>query len=256
MILSDKAQAALEKVVQQFKNGDLSPIVKIASIQPQGGQMPSDKWSLGNRFMVYIQTGTLDCRGFRQWQNVGRYVKRGSHAAYILAPILIPGSELRTREDRTVLKGFKAVAVFAVHDTEGKSVPKVDYKPRNLPPLSDVAKRLGVRVDYAPLPVGRLGHCAADGSHISLGTHDSIVFFHELAHAAHARLDGKLRNGQDPAQETVAEFTAAVLMHLYGLGDCTGNCRDYIKYYAADPVEAILMALSTVEKVLALLLDA
>ena len=63
-----------------------------------------------------------------------------------------------------------------------------------------------------------------------------------LAHAAHAKLEGKLQGGQDAGQETVAEFTAAVLMHLYGLGDRTGNCWKYIQYYASDPLQAIVKA--------------
>ena len=91
-----------------------------------------------------------------------------------------------------------------------------------------------------------------DGSEITLGTHDPEVFFHELAHAAHARIDG-LRPGQHTDQETIAEFTAAVLMALYGLGDRTGNAWRYIQSYSKDPLTAIQRALSTVEKVLILL---
>ncbi len=254
MKLSDNAQAALDKVVAQFKAGDISPIVEIARIQPQGGGMPSEKWSLSNRVLAYMQSGTLDCRGFRQWESVGRHVKMGTRAAFILAPILVP-MELEDGRQVQVLRGFRSVAVFAVHDTEGQNVPKVDYEPRELPPLADVAKRLGVRVDYIPLPVGKLGSCATDGSHIRLGTHDVETFFHELAHAAHARLEGKLKGGQDTRQETIAEFVGAVLMQLYGLGDRSGNAWNYIKLYSDDPIQAIVRALSTVEKVLALLLD-
>ena len=44
------------------------------------------------------------------------------------------------------------------------------------------------------------------------------------------------------------------MMHLYGLGDRTGNCWQYIQVYAPDPLQAIVKALSTAEKVLALLL--
>ena len=254
MKLSDNAQAALDKVVAQFKSGDLSPIVEIARIQPQGG-MPSEKWSLSNRIMAYIQTGDLDVRGFRQWESVGRHIRPGSKAAFILAPILIPYTDPDSGEERMALKGFKAVAVFGVHDTVGKDLPKVDYAPRELPPLADVARRMGVSIDYMPLPSDRLGSCATDGKRIKLGSQDPLVFFHELAHAAHSRLEGKLRGGQDTNQEVVAEFTAATLMHLYGLGDRTGNCWNYIKHYSEDPTLAIVRALGTIEKVLALLLE-
>ena len=40
-------------------------------------------------------------------------------------------------------------------------------------------------------------------------------------------------------------------MHLYGLGDRTGNCWDYIQSYASDPLVAITKALADIEQVLA-----
>jgi hypothetical protein len=255
MKLSDKAKEALDRVVEQLKKGDLSPIIKIARIQRQGDPIPSERWSLCNRILAYIQTGSLDCRGYRQWQQAGRHVRKGERAAYILAPCLAPVEDEKTGEVVPVLKGFRPIAVFADSQTDGEALPVVDYSPRELPPLADVADRLGIDIAYRPLPPGRLGRCEATGSRIELGTHDPHVYFHELGHAAHARVEGRLRGGQDPRQETVAEFTGLVLMHLYGLGDRTGNSWRYIQSYAADPLLAIVKALSTVEKVLALLLD-
>ena len=121
-------------------------------------------------------------------------------------------------------------------------------------PLVDVAQRLGVEITWQPLPPDRLGGCSVDGSRIRLASHDAAVFFHELAHAAHARLNGgQLKGGQHTGQETVAEFTAAVLMQFYGLQDRSGNAWRYIQGYSKDPLKAIVKALSTVEKVLHLL---
>ncbi len=70
-----------------------------------------------------------------------------------------------------------------------------------------------------------------------------------------ARIDGKLKGGQQIDQETIAEFTTAVLMDFYGLGDHTGNAWKYISQYAGDPLVAITKALGTVEKVLGVLLQ-
>jgi hypothetical protein len=159
-----------------------------------------------------------------------------------------------TGEKGQVLRGFRPVAVFGLDQTEGQDLPEVDYTPCALPPLADVAQRWSIEVEYQPLPENRLGSCKVDGTRIRLGSHAPEVFFHELAHAAHARLDGHLKDGQHVGQETVAEFTAAVLMHLYGLGNRTGNCWRYIQGYAEDPLHAVLKALGTVEKVLTLLL--
>jgi hypothetical protein len=254
MKLGPNAQAALEQVVEQFKTGDLSPIVKIARLQRNGDTVPSDRWSLSNRILAFVQTGSYDCRGYRQWQQVGRYVKRGSKAAFIFAPVLIPQEDPDTGEETPVLTGFKSVPVFAHHQTAGEELPEVSYAPCELPPLSDVAGRLGVEVAYQPLPSDRWGSCSSDGQKITLGCHDPSVFFHELAHSIHARIDGGLKRGQDPQQEAIAEVTAAVLMRLYGLGDRSGDCWRYIKQYAKDPLKAVIKALGKIEEVLAFLL--
>jgi hypothetical protein len=168
---------------------------------------------------------------------------------------MVPIEDEQTGETVQVLRGFRAVAVFAHDQTEGEELPEVDYTPAELPPLAEVAENLGIDVTYAPLPPGKLGQCEVTGSNIQLGSHDPLVFFHEMAHAVHARIEGRLQGGQHSGQETIAEFTATVLMHIYGLGDRTGNCWRYIQGYAEDPIKAIIKALSTVEQVLAFLLE-
>jgi hypothetical protein len=253
MKLSARARAALVNVIAKFKAGDLSPVVEIARIKRQGDPIPGDRWSLSNRILAYIQTGSLDCRGYRQWQQTGRQVKKGAQSAYILGPCLVRVTDKETGEKRHELRGFGAIPVFAYHDTDGEPLPEYDYTPRELPPLAEVAERLGVDLQYVPLPPDRLGDCDVTGEHIRLGSHDPSVFFHELAHAAHAKLNGKLTGGQNVQQETIAEFTAAVLTQLYGLGDRSGNAWRYIKSYAKDPLQAIIKALNTIEQVLVLL---
>ena len=111
---------------------------------------------------------------------------------------------------------------------------------------------LNIPVTYEPLPPDRLGQYTPRKDAIALGTHDPEAFFHELAHAIHYRVNPKVKPGKDKEQkETVAELTATVLMHLYGLGDRTGNCWDYIQSYASDPLVAITKALADIEQVLA-----
>lgn len=252
MQLSPEARTALDQVVRKFQSGDLAPIVDIARLRAKDG-IPSDRWTLSNRVLAYFQTGTLDCRGFRQWQEAGRRVKAGARAAYILAPIMREVIDPDTGEVHTVLMGFRSVSVFPVDVTDGKPVVPTSFAPATLPPLANVARDLGVSIEYLPLALGTYGDCTVRGDRIRLATHDDAVFFHELAHAAHARIDGKLKGGQHSDQETVAEFTSAVLMQMYGLRDHSGNAWRYISRYNADPLVAVVKALSTVEKVIALL---
>src|SRR5690606_25201575 len=85
MQLKKKAQESLERVIERFKSGDLSPIVKVARTK-LSVSAPSNSWSLCNRVLAFAQTDELDCRGYGQWQSVGRFIKKGERAAYIFRP--------------------------------------------------------------------------------------------------------------------------------------------------------------------------
>ncbi len=245
MKLSAKAKEQLNKVVERFKAGDLSPVTKILTINLPS-DAPARQWTFSNRVMAYAQTGGLDCRGFRQWEQAGRKVKKGSRAGFILFPRMVKKTNDKGEEKRQCV-GFGTTAVFSVDQTEGETI--TDYEPAQLPPLIDVAQRLGIDVQYMPL-VDAFGYCTTDNSKLRLASHDESVFFHELAHAAHNTFETKVSGGQDPHRETVAELTACILMQTYGIKDTTGNAWKYIEHYNTDPVRAIMKALGEVEKVL------
>jgi len=122
------------------------------------------------------------------------------------------------------------VPVFRVEDTEGEPLPDCD--PPRPPPLREVAEIWGLQVRYLPFQGGAYGYFRPGAQEIGLATHDEQVFFHELAHAAHQRVNGKLKPGQDWQQEVVAELTAAVLMRLYGRRANDGGSYRYIRTYA------------------------
>jgi len=97
--------------------------------------------------LAYMQAEELDCRGFRQWEEAGRKVKKGSRAVFILRPHLIK----TTKKDETgelkeyfVPVGFSPIPVFAASDTEG-ATPLPVYQPTALPPLFEVAKTFSMR---------------------------------------------------------------------------------------------------------------
>lgn len=255
MKLTDKAQASLNKVIDAFASGDLSPITSVIKIRRAANDtMPAHNWSLANQIMAYIQSGgELDCRGFRQWESAGRKVNKGSRAVFILAPNTLKIEDKDSGEEMRVVTGFHSLPVFPLSMTDGEPLPTFDYAPAQLPPLMDVAARLNVTVDYGQTEAGIGGWYAPGSKHIRLGVHNATTFFHELAHAAHDALEG-VKGGQHAEQETIAEFTAAVLGELYGYPS-TGNAWNYISHYAAEPLTAIYKAMATIEKVLALILD-
>jgi hypothetical protein len=253
MKLSPKAQTSINKVIEKFKTGDLSVVTKIARLQ-LATDAPVNKWSLSNKVLAFLQSDELDCRGFKQWREVGRTVKKGSSAVYILRPQLAKIEAENEDKEKNICVGFAPIPVFAASCTDGSdSLPS--YEPIKYPPLLEVAQKFGIAVEYAPISPDKLGDCQTNGSKIRLGTHESSVFFHELTHAIHARIDGGLKNGQNSTQETIAEFTSVVLMDLYCLGDSSGKAWKYISKYSEDPLIAITKAMGTVEKVLKVLLE-
>lgn len=255
MQLSEKAQQSLDRVIRKFQSGDLSPISKVVRIRLDPNA-PALKWSLSNRIMAFVQTDELDYRGFKQWQDVGRSIKKGSRAAFILRPHTIKQTKEKDGDEVEELLciGFSTVPVFSVSDTEGeKALPS--YQPQELPPLMELAQKFGISVSYVPVTPDKLGDTDSKGQRIRLGTQDPSVFFHELTHAIHARISGGLKGGQHTDQETIAEFTSAVLMEFYGYKDHSGNAWAYINSYAKDPLIAITRAMGTVEQILGVLLN-
>ena len=86
---------------------------------------------------------------------------------------------------------------------------------------------------------------------------DPEVFYHELAHSAHAKLK-PLKGGQDAKQEIVAEFVAATLAELDGSTVHLGTSYEYLEAYAKKiekPVDkAVFSLLGEIEGVLQVIL--
>lgn len=257
-----KVQGAVVQLIRMFETGEMPEAIARTLIQRQAGDVPSARWSLSNRLIMMLH-GTEDARGIRQWNEVGRRVKKGAKAFYILAPctrkVTVTETDPETSEERqverVVLTGFRAVPVFRVEDTEGAPLRKPDYRPAQLPPLYEVAERLGVRVEWMPGDGTAYGAYDPTAHKIELYTHDVKTFFHELAHAAHAKIE-PLKGGQDPRQEIVAETVAQVLCILYGIRGYERHGFAYIRRYAGgDPVRAIIGLLATIERVLEVILN-
>lgn len=76
----ERISAAVNKVVELFDSGDIPKAIAVSTYPPY--DMPCVKWSLMNRMIMWA-SGTIDARGFKQWKEVGRSVKKGSKAIYI-----------------------------------------------------------------------------------------------------------------------------------------------------------------------------
>ena len=249
---SEKARVCLQRIVELFKEGNIPKALAVATIPPQTG-IPSAKWSWSNKILQFL-ADTSDARGFRQWQQAGRKVNKGVKAFHILGPkarTVKETDENGQETEKIIVAGFFAIPVFRAEDTDGEPLP---YEPASPPPLADVAEEFGLSVSYQTFANRYYGYYQGESQKIVLASHESKVFFHELAHAAHDRIAGKLKGGQVPSQEIIAELTAATLSNLYCPEANLGFSYEYIKSYAKKSKKSIeracLAVINTVGKVL------
>ena len=222
--------------------------------------IPADKWSPMNQLLMEC-AGSIDCRGYRQWQKAGRHVKRGAKAVWILGPMTkkVEQSDLADDSEDTKaarIIGFRAIAVFRYEDTEGDAIDHGETPPADPPPLMDVAEAMGQTVRYSGGNGGAYGWYCPERGEIMLKSDTWQVFFHELAHVAHDRLlrqeDKALKTGQDGFQETVAELTALVLAKRYQV-ECPAFATHYIRQYAGMQLRDMAAVMKTVHSVLGMI---
>ena len=254
--MSVSVHETVSGIIAAFESGNIPEAVAYAMFPISN--VPSAKWSLLNRTLMFL-SGTQDARGFNQWKLAGRYVKKGSKSFRILVPRIIKSENEGNGETESVLKGFMCAPVFRFEDTDGEPL---DYEAIELPefPLIERAEEWGISVKAIPGNYSYFGYYTPARNQIALATAEENVFFHELAHAAHEKVKGALKLGQDPLQEIVAELSAQALSRMVGkrVRDTTGNSYRYIQRYAdklnLPPHAACLKVLSETEKVLSLIL--
>ena len=243
-------------IIASFERGDIPKAIAYSMFPI--ADIPSAKWSLLNRTLVFL-AGTQDARGFRQWKQVGRYVKKGTKSFRILVPCFVKTENEENGEVENYLRGFMCRPVFRVEDTDGEVL---EYAKLELPnfPLIERAEEWGISVKAIPGNYRYYGYYMSGRKEIALATMEESVFFHELAHAAHEKVNGTLKTGQDSLQEIVAELSAQALCRMVGKQsrDTTGNSYRYIERYAEkiklSPQAACMKVMSDTEKVLNLIL--
>src|SRR5512143_684089 len=115
-----QSETVANRILDTFKSGQLPAAIAPIFIR-RADNVPCRAWSWSNQLITAL-SGTSDARGFRQWLDVGRAVRKGAHAFHILGPISVKREERdadtgETRE-RFAVVGFKSIPVFRVEDTD------------------------------------------------------------------------------------------------------------------------------------------
>lgn len=266
MKVSPQVNAASEHLLNLFREPGKLPAV-MANVYllpvPQGATW--GKWSISNRLLMRC-ADTQDARGFRQWQEAGRQVKKGSKAFHILAPNTRKITDKATGETRVAVIGFRAVPIFRIEDTDGPALETQDTtKFIDALPLVDVARAWGIDVSIIPGCEGGYSGYYAHGPNtrkIALAVENLSTWAHELMHAADHKAGTMVeKKPQHWRKEVVAEFGGAVLLTMLGYKEQadTGGAYRYVEHYAKDanitPVQAAMKCIDRIDKAITLILD-
>jgi antirestriction protein ArdC len=200
------------------------------------------RYSLHNVMLIASQKPNASyVAGFRTWNQLGRFVKKGEKGILILAPIVRRNSENEQDRDEasTSIAGFRAAYVFDVSQTDGKELPQIGCVHGD--PLEDTARlrsfaeTQGIAVEYSDEIAPARG--LSSGGKITLlpgqsSAEEFSTLAHEIAHELLHRGDRRT-NTTKPVRETEAEATAFVVCHAIGLE--TGSAaNDYIQLWKGD----------------------
>lgn len=236
---SPKVQEVAQQILDAFQAGTVpAALAQIFIRHKNNSACPAARWSWRNQLTAAL-TGHYDARGFRQWQQVGRNVRKGERAFYILGPCMVKDKDAQQNDEEPAFRlvGFTAIPVFGYGQTEGETLPGHEEEDAfiNSLPLVAVARAWNLSVATFNAEGGsRLGsYCP--GSSIALGVENLSTWAHELVHSADDRRGTLTRcAGQDLRNEVVAEFGGAILLEAlgYSVESDRGGAYQYIQSYA------------------------
>ena len=179
------------------------------------------RYSYANTLLILDQLASATAvAGYRSWQAMGRRVRRGERAIWIVAPLMRRRGQSALESELT---GFRRVAVFDVSQTEGDELetlcqPLLGGDEEGwLERFVSAAAGCGFEVERAELAAGVFGDCTYALRRIRLAKGASPAqavktLVHELAHALlHEFVEDR------PLAELEAESVAYIVCQHLGL---------------------------------------
>jgi len=255
----EKFADAVSKLMELWMEGKVAENVSVAIIARQKNDRPSSTWSVGNRMLMQIIGGTDDARGMHQWNTVKRKVVKGAKAFSIWGP-LMKKYEDDDGKEKMYCYGFRAIPVFAKENTEGEPIEYPDHVPMILPPLYDVAKSMGIEVEYVP-------HRGFDSEHVvtqnqakvKLATHDAPTFLKEVVNVLYEQRKNNHDEHKEMTETAMMEkraaidLSTAVICELYGLEGYSmmpwSQMQEYFSQKPEDALRVMTKIMNTTEKV-------
>lgn len=253
--MTDRASGQLVAALQSGRSETLTSYLKAI------GRF--HRYSLNNVLLIALQKPNASyVAGFRTWNELGRFVKKGEKGIMILAPIVRrkPEDKETAEEASRAIAGFRAAYVFDVSQTDGKELPQigvVEGDPRGYSDrLRQFATAQDIAVEYSLEIAPARGTSYGGRIEILPGQSPAEEFStlaHELAHELLHRGDRRASTTKK-VRETEAEATAFVVCQVVGLE--TGSAAsDYIQLWNGD-VEILTESLGYVRQAASQMLQA
>lgn len=207
------------------------------------------RYSLYNQIILSF-AGCSQVAGYKKWHELGRRVKNGEKAVWILAPWLkkVKSEKGQEEEEKKILHGFFSVPVFDIAQTEGDPIKRglttradIDFQE-----LKKATEKAGWTVLFKPLEIARGGYVTRDNGEITLNSNldemeNTGTLLHEWVHKELKHPD----NGTPPrVAEQQAETATYLLCKVLGI---ERNSVFYLKSWGLS--EDILKDFKKVDKV-------
>jgi antirestriction protein ArdC len=201
------------------------------------------RYSLHNVLLIASQKPNASyVAGFRAWNELGRYVRKGEKGIMILAPIVRRKAQKDDEEREEISRpsaGFRAAFVFDISQTDGKDLPQIGVVRGDPSEYADRLRRFasvqGISLEYSEEIAPARG--TSYGGRIAIlpgqsAAEEFSTLAHELAHELLHRGDRRAATSKR-VRETEAEATAFVVCQAVGLE--TGSAAsDYIQLWNGD----------------------
>jgi len=238
-------EAAVQKLETALRNGESRTLRTYLKAMSR-----FSRYSLGNMLLIGFQRpDATRVAGFRAWQKLGRWVRKGERGIVIRAPTVrrtkpcrdSVGEEPAEAREAGVnwdkgqcLTGFRAAHVFDVSQTDGKPLPELGRvrgdPQQHLDGLKQFAASRGIRVEYADGLGGAEGVSMGGAVRIRKGLSPAEEFG-TLAHeVGHELLHRDSEQTTKVVRETEAEAVAFVVCEAAGLENGSA-ASDYIQLY-------------------------
>jgi antirestriction protein ArdC len=196
--------------------------------------------------------------GLKQWNKLGRRVKKGEKAIMIFAPLIKKIRENETDrstesepEDRCQVQGFRAVCVYDVSQTEGKELPDEGDFCQDFGGDTELlikfmkvfGYKYGVVHEFLEHDIG--GYLTKDNT-ITLNAHKSEeqrlkTLIHEIAHGELNHFKDKTKSRA--VKELEAEITSFIVSGHFGV-DSSCYSFGYLVGWSDGDISAVKEALT------------